>query len=53
LVSTVNAEEALAMVGAHVDEYLLLGSEYLAAKSDILEREGWIKLNQREQISTC
>ena len=31
-------EEALAMIGGHVDEELLLRNEYLAAENEILMR---------------
>ena len=32
-------EEALAMIGGHVDEELLLRNEYLAAENEILRRK--------------
>ena len=43
-------EEALAIIGGHVDEELLLRNEYLAIENEILRKKisGRIKLSQRE-----
>ena len=45
-------EEALAMIGGHVDEELLLRNEYLAAENEILrgKLQGRIKLSNTERI---
>ena len=45
-------EEALAMIGGHVDEELLLRNEYLAAENEILRRkiQGRIELSNTERI---
>ena len=45
-------EEALAMIGGHVDEELLLRNEYLAAENETLKREiqGRIELSNTERI---
>ena len=45
-------EEALAMIGGHVDEELLLRNEYLAAENEILRRkiQGRIELSNIERI---
>ena len=44
----VKTEEALAIIGGHVDEELLLRNEYLAIENEILRKkiEGRIKLSQ-------
>ena len=46
--SMVKTEEALAIIGGHVDEELLLRNEYLAIENEILRKkiEGRIKLSQ-------
>ena len=48
----VKTEEALAIIGGHVDEELLLRNEYLAIENEILRKkiEGRIKLSQCERI---
>jgi len=48
----IRTEEALAMVGGHVDEELLLRNEYLAIENEILRKkiQGQIKLSQCERI---
>ena len=48
----VKTEEALAIIGGHVDEELLLRNEYLAIENEILRKkiEGWIKLSQCERM---
>ena len=45
-------EEALAIIGGHVDEELLLRNEYLAIENEILRKKisGRIKLSQRERM---
>ena len=45
-------EEALAIIGGHVDEELLLRNEYLAIENEILRKKisGWIKLSQCERM---
>ena len=45
-------EEALAMIGGHVDEELLLRNEYLAIENEILRKKipGRIKLSQHERM---
>ena len=45
-------EEALAIIGGHVDEELLLHNEYLAIENEILRKKisGRIKLSQRERM---
>ena len=45
-------EEALAMIGGHVDEELLLRNEYLAIENEILRKTipGRIKLSQHERM---
>jgi len=45
-------EEALAMIGGHVDEELLLRNEYLAAENEILrgKLKGRIKLSNTQRI---
>ena len=45
-------EEALAMIGGHVDEELLLRNEYLAAENEILRRkiQGRIEVSNTERI---
>lgn len=47
----VKTEEALAIIGGHVDEELLLRNEYLAIENEILRKkiEGRIKLSQCER----
>ena len=48
----IKTEEALAMIGGHVDEELLLRNEYLAIENEILRKkiQGQIKLSQCERI---
>ena len=48
----VKTEEALAIIGSHVDEELLLRNEYLAIENEILRKkiEGRIKLSQCERM---
>ena len=48
----VKTEEALAIIGGHVDEELLLRNEYLAIENEILRKKisGRIKLSQRERM---
>ena len=50
--SMVKTEEALAIIGGHVDEELLLRNEYLAIENEILRKkiEGRIKLSQCERM---
>ena len=45
-------EEALAMIGGHVDAELLLRNEYLTIENEILRKKipGRIKLSQRERM---
>ena len=45
-------EEALAIIGGHVDEELLLRNEYLAIENEILRKKisGRIKLSQCERM---
>ena len=45
-------EEALAIIGGHVDEELLLRNEYLAIENEILRKKisGRIKLSQHERM---
>ena len=45
-------EEALAMIGGHVDEELLLRNEYLAAENEILRGKfcDRLKLSNSERI---
>ena len=45
-------EEALAIIGGHVDEELLLRNEYLAIENEILRKKisGRVKLSQRERM---
>ena len=48
----VKTEEALAIIGGHVDEELLLRNEYLAIENEILREKilGRIKLSQCERM---
>ena len=48
----IKTEEALAMIGGHVDEELLLRNEYLAIENEILRKkiQGQVKLSQCERI---
>ena len=50
--SMIKTEEALAMIGGHVDEELLLRNEYLAIENEILRKkiQGQVKLSQCERI---
>ena len=48
----VKTEEALAIIGGHVDEELLLRNEYLGIETEILRKKisGRIKLSQCERM---
>ena len=48
----IKTEEALAMIGGHVDEELLLRNEYLAIINEILRKKirGQIKMSQCERL---
>ena len=48
----IKTEEALAMIGGHVDEELLLRNEYLAIENEILRKkiQGQVKLSQCERL---
>ena len=50
--SMFKTEEALAIIGGHVDEELLLRNEYLAIENEILRKKisGRIKLSQHERM---
>ena len=50
--SKFKTEEALAMIGGHVDDELLLRNEYLAIENEILRKNilGQIKLCPRERM---
>ena len=51
-IGMMKTEEALAMIGGHVDEELLLRNEYLAAENEILRGKlcGRLKLSNSERI---